>query len=141
VASFIRFFVYGTLKPGESNYDRYCGDRVVQSCEAVAYGQLFDLAFGYPAMTEGGSPVYGYLLTFAESDILKELDELEDYDAERSPEQNEYQRREIEVFDLRRQSLGQAWTYVMAIAQVEALGGIWLPNGVWVGKHRPANRH
>lgn len=42
----VKVFVYGTLKPGESNYQRYC-DRssVVESQRAIALGQLFALPF------------------------------------------------------------------------------------------------
>ena len=40
----MKVFVYGTLKPGECNYLRYCEGKVVDACPAIARGELFALA-------------------------------------------------------------------------------------------------
>lgn len=127
----LRVFVYGTLKPGECNYDRYCAASVVVVQEAFAYGRLFDLPFGYPAMTPGDAPVYGFVLSFAEPDALAQLDELEDYDPHRPADQNEYIRVEIATFDLDRQPIGPAWVYLMSLEQAKRCNGIPLPKGYW----------
>lgn len=128
----MQVFVYGTLKPGECNYLRYCEGKVVDACPAIALGQLFALPAGYPAMISGEGRVYGFLLCFADSAILDDLDQLEDYHPGRSPAQNEYQRQEIEIFDLNFQPLGKAWAYLMLPDRVRSLGGISLPYGTWV---------
>lgn len=127
----MKVFVYGTLKPGECNYLRYCEGKVVAAEGAIAIGQLFALSLGYPAMTAGVGTVYGFVLTFTDSSILEELDRLEDYDRLRPPEKNEYQRQEIEVFNRDRQSLGMAWAYLMWRDRIHSLGGIPLPDGCW----------
>jgi gamma-glutamylcyclotransferase (GGCT)/AIG2-like uncharacterized protein YtfP len=127
----LRVFVYGTLKPGQSNYIRYCGDRVLHSQAAQVKGKLFDLPFGYPAMTPGEDWVKGYLLCFQDSTILQELDELEDYSCDRDPIENEYERRWIEVFDLQFSSLGSAWAYFMEPEKISNFGGVGLPQGHW----------
>lgn len=127
----MKVFVYGTLKPGECNYLRYCQGKVAAAESAIAIGELFALSLGYPAMTAGAGTVYGFVLTFADTSILGELDRLEDYDRLRPPEENEYQRQEIEVFDRDRQSLGMAWAYLMLRDRVRSLGGIPLPDGCW----------
>lgn len=127
----LRVFVYGTLKPGQSNYARYCGNRVLQSQEAQVQGKLFDLPLGYPAMTPGEGWVKGYLLCFQDPNILTELDELEDYRSDRDPIENEYERCWVEVFDLRLSPLGAAWAYFMEPAKIAYLGGVWLPQGHW----------
>ena len=129
--SLLKVFAYGTLKPGESNYLRYCQGRVAESYPAMAYGQLFALSLGYPAMTEGQSMVHGVVLTFEDSSILSELDRLEDYHPQRHPEENEYQRQAIEVFNLDRLPLGHAWAYIMAKDKAAYYGGILLPEGRW----------
>jgi gamma-glutamylcyclotransferase (GGCT)/AIG2-like uncharacterized protein YtfP len=72
----LNVFVYGTLKPEEVNYQRYCAGKVVEEKRAIAFGQLFDLPLGYPAMTLGESPVQGYLLTLADPTVLSILDEI-----------------------------------------------------------------
>lgn len=128
-----KVFVYGTLKPGESNYRRYCEGRVVDSYPAIAYGQLFALPFGYPAMTEGQGIVHGVVLSFPDLSILSELDPLEDYHPQRHPEENEYQRQAIEIFNLDRLPLGNAWAYIMASEKVNSYGGILLSEGNWPG--------
>ncbi|WNZ22992.1 gamma-glutamylcyclotransferase [Leptolyngbya sp. NK1-12] len=127
----LKVFVYGTLKPGEINYDHYCQGRVLHAQAAIMIGQLYDLPFGYPAMTVGNSLVYGFLLSFADPAILTHLDQLEEYDPNRPTEQNEYVRVAAEVFDLNHRSLGQAWVYQMDKTLVNKLGGILLPQGRW----------
>ncbi|MEG4284445.1 gamma-glutamylcyclotransferase [Microcoleus sp. A006_D1] len=127
----MKVFVYGTLKPGECNYLRYCEGKVVDACPAIARGQLFALPIGYPAMVAGDGTICGFLLCFANSAILDDLDRLEDYDPLREPAQNEYQRQSIEICDRQLKSLGQAWAYLMLPDRVRALGGIWLPDGTW----------
>jgi gamma-glutamylcyclotransferase (GGCT)/AIG2-like uncharacterized protein YtfP len=127
----MKVFVYGTLKPGECNYLRYCEGKVVDACPAIARGQLFALPIGYPAMVASEGNVCGFLLYFASSAILDDLDRLEDYDPLREPTQNEYQRQSIEIFDLNFQSLGAAWAYFMLPDRIRSLGGIWLPDGRW----------
>jgi gamma-glutamylcyclotransferase (GGCT)/AIG2-like uncharacterized protein YtfP len=131
----IRVFVYGTLKPGEENYERYCKS-YCKAQAAMVLGRLYDLPLGYPALTVGELPVYGFLLSFADSDILAILDELEDYSPTRPLDQNEYFRVKTEVFCLDRQPLGWAWTYCMEQTQVQQLGGVLLPDGKWSSRER-----
>jgi gamma-glutamylcyclotransferase (GGCT)/AIG2-like uncharacterized protein YtfP len=99
----------------------------------MAYGQLFALSLGYPAMTEGQGIVHGVVLTFPDLSIFSELDRLEDYHPQRHPEENEYQRKAIEIFNLDRLPLGTAWAYIMASEKVRSYGGILLPEGSWPG--------
>lgn len=131
--SLLKVFVYGTLKPGESNYQRYCAGKVVEAQRAIALGQLFALPVGYPAMTQGDNPVQGYLLTFADREVLQHLDELEDCDPLRPPEQNLYNRELIETKDPKGQSLGLAWAYFMTPHRVRHLGGVLIQSGWWSG--------
>jgi gamma-glutamylcyclotransferase (GGCT)/AIG2-like uncharacterized protein YtfP len=127
----LKVFVYGTLKPGESNYQRLCAGKVVEEERAIAYGTLFSLPVGYPAMTSGDTPIQGYLLTFAGPDILSALDRLEGYHPNRPMEHNEYNRQLIETFNLSEQLLGTAWAYFMSCERVRSYGGILLPAGWW----------
>ena len=129
----LRVFVYGSLKPGEVNYLRYCEGKVLEEKPAIAFGKLFDLPLGYPAMTPGESLVHGFLLTFTDSTILSILDELEDYNPNRILEENEYYRQEIEIYDLDRKSLGFAWVYLMTFAQIQRLCGVIISSVNWRG--------
>ena len=130
---FLRVFVYGTLKPGESNYQRYCQKKVLEVKRAIALGKLFALPFGYPSMTPGESIVQGFLLSFPDAGVLRHLDWLEGYDFYGPAEQNEYNRREIETFNPAFVSLGTAWVYLMTPEQVHSYGGVLLPEGWWSG--------
>ncbi len=126
-------FVYGTLKPGESNYQRYCAAKALSAKRAIALGQLFALPFGYPAMTPGESLVQGFLLSFPDSAILRHLDWLEDYHPHRPAEENEYNRQLIEIYNLASASLGKAWAYLMTPEQVHLCDGILISDGWWSG--------
>jgi len=124
-------FVYGTLKPGGRYYRQLCAGKVECEIPAIAQGRLYDLPLGYPAMVSGSGWVQGYRLQFTDSDMLRVLDQLEDYDADREPAQNAYDRRWVDIFTPEHQLLGQAWAYFMTLEQVQSLGGTHLPNGYW----------
>ncbi len=130
-SNLVRVFVYGTLKPGEANYKKYCAGKVVDVKRAFVRGKLFALPMGYPAMTLGDSQVYGYLLSFPNPRILNELDVLEDYQPIRQLPENLYNRQMIEVYEPESLSLGSAWVYLMTLEQVEQLGGCFQTDGWW----------
>ena len=125
-------FVYGTLKPNQANYAEYCANKAIAQQQAIAYGELFALPMGYPAMTIGNSHVHGYLLSFSDASILESLDQLEDYQGDRASHENLYDRRLIEVFDLQGESLGIVWAYLMELTQITKFAGIALPDGLWI---------
>lgn len=129
----VNIFVYGTLKPGESNYQRYCAGKVRSAKRAIALGQLFALPMGYPAMTIGDRPIHGYLLSFPDPAILRHLDWLEDYDPRRKEVENEYNRQLIETYNSDGATLGLAWVYLMSLEQIYSFGGVFLPDGWWSG--------
>jgi len=130
----VKVFIYGTLKPGESNYQRYCAKEVVEAERAIAFGQLFTLPLGYPAMVLGNRPIHGFLLSFSSDGILHHLDWLEDYDPKRPIAQNEYNRQQIKTYNLAWASLGLAWVYLMTLEQVYSFGGVLLADGWWSGE-------
>ncbi|MGG6264706.1 gamma-glutamylcyclotransferase family protein [Leptolyngbya sp. AN03gr2] len=135
----ITVFVYGTLKPDESNYF-LCVDRVTSSKPAIVHAALYDLPFGYPAIVPGDGITHGYLLTFDDPKILEILDEYEQHEPEAiAPygSDNDYERRELEVFDFNGTRIGMAWAYVMKLEQVDRLGGIRIPGGIWHTKNHP----
>ena len=128
-------FVYGTLKPNQANFEQYCAGKVIAMQQAIAYGELFVLPMGYPAMIVGNSPVYGYLLSFNDDSVLESLDELEDYQSDHASienlDENLYNRQQIEVFDMQGMLLGKAWAYFMTSSQVIKFGGIYQANGLF----------
>jgi gamma-glutamylcyclotransferase (GGCT)/AIG2-like uncharacterized protein YtfP len=127
----LKVFVYGTLKPGQSNHSAYCGDRTITVQTAKVRGQLFDLPMGYPGMVSGKDWVKGYLLSFTDEAVLADLDRLEDYSSDRPSHENEYQREWVEVFDGAERSQGFAWAYFMSLEKVEQSGGTLVADGEW----------
>lgn len=126
-------FVYGTLKPGEVNYQHYCAGKVLEVKRAIAFGKLFALPLGYPAITKGESPVQGFLLSFPDWAILHELDVLEGFNPLAPVAQNEYHRQKIETYNLSFVPLGSAWVYLMTPEQINLLNGFLLADGWWSG--------
>lgn len=124
-------FVYGTLMPGEIGYQQFCAGRVSQSQPAIAPGHLYHLPAGYPAMTPGTGWVQGWVLQFSDSKILSVLDQYEDYDPNRAPSDNLYDRQQVAVLTPTQQPLGLAWIYLMRTESVRALAGQYLPSGRW----------
>lgn len=127
----IRVFVYGTLQPGEKYHQPYCSGWVIAAEPARVKGQLYHLPLGYPGLTTGEDTISGSLLSFDRPAILERLDELEDYKPSRNASQNLYQREQTMVFSPNGAELGEAWIYRMALSRIQALGGIYLPEGRW----------
>ncbi|MFN5515469.1 MAG: gamma-glutamylcyclotransferase [Cyanobacteriota bacterium] len=135
-----RVFVYGTLKPGESNYGAYCEGKVLVEEKAYCWGRLYGLNLGYPGLTQGTERVWGYLLTFRDPRSLEDLDVLEDYQPGRAPSENEYQRRLTPIYGPNHQPLGVAWVYIMTPATIQLHQGRHLPAGEWSGFPNPGHR-
>lgn len=127
----LSLFVYGTLKPGEFYYPTYCGDRVLSAERGYTWGRLYHLSLGYPGMTAGNSKVQGVVLTFADASCLGAIDQLEGYQPNRLPEENDYQRCRIPIFDLKDRFLVEAWGYRMLPEKIRQYQGIEIPSGWW----------
>lgn len=54
---FFSLFVYGTLKRGFDNHDRFCRG-VIGIEEAAVSGELYDLPFGFPALVVARENIY-----------------------------------------------------------------------------------
>ena len=134
----MKVFVYGTLKPGEINFEGFFDPLEILSTPAMAQGQLYQIPFytekysrGYPAMTLGKDWVAGYLFEIESSDLLERLDNLEGYKEGRSPKENDYQRQCLPVFTLEKEFLTDAWVYVMTQEQLVRAGGFQLNRSSW----------
>lgn len=136
----INVFVYGTLKPGGTNYQQYCVPFLQDIRRAQVHGVVYDLPeLGYPVMTTGNGWVRGYLFTLDETAMVG-LDYLEGYvpnqydshhsngDFEVDDFKEEYTRRWLNVFDLEKRPMAEAWVYLM---NKPPEGAIWLPDGEW----------
>lgn len=62
-------FVYGTLKQGQRNHDRFCKG-LVSAREATVRGSLYDLPFGFPALVVPDE----YVLDIGTTDYLADAE-------------------------------------------------------------------
>ncbi|MCX2824816.1 branched-chain alpha-keto acid dehydrogenase [Bacillus pseudomycoides] len=82
-------FVYGTLRKQQANA-HYLHEATCIAEEAWTHGKLFDTNQGYPAMIlSSDNKVYGEVYEVSD-EILKKLDELEEYTG--NPEKDLYDR-------------------------------------------------
>jgi gamma-glutamylcyclotransferase (GGCT)/AIG2-like uncharacterized protein YtfP len=131
---YLHVFVYGTLKPGEVNFDRYCGNKIIASRRAYIDGNLYHLPrLGYPGAIHGKRQVHGFVLAFNDDRILWELDELEDYDPRRQQTENDYTREMVTTYAIDGTPDIAAWAYFMTSDQIQKLRGVLLPDGWWEG--------
>lgn len=111
------FFVYGTLRPGAYNHDRYLLGRTLAEEPALLTGALLYDGPGYPYAVAGEGRVTGELVTAEPGDaygeLLRVLDWLEEYAGPGDP-RNVYERVECEVVRVRDGAGVRAWVYLAA---------------------------
>ena len=122
-------FVYGTLKPGYSNYEWLLADKDIKHTPAWTHGKLYDLG-AFPAMTKGDGMVYGDLLKFDDPEILERIDILEGYKTDAFWGMNFYDRVEVTVHTENSESV-VAWTYVLSESEILKMEGVLILSGNW----------
>lgn len=127
----IRVFVYGTLKPGQKNWDRLLNGRVHRFQTARIRGRLYALRLGFPAAVPANDWIQGYLLGLPDSELLHRIDALEGFRPDRPAHQNRYHRRVIPCFSPTGAPLGRVYAYFMDTNTAKTLGGEPLPEGIW----------
>ena len=77
-----KIFVYGSLREGFYNYEKYLAGDVLKNEIGILSGELFELkGLGYPALLQGANTVVGEIMTLNGDvkAIMQTLDELECY--------------------------------------------------------------
>lgn len=132
------FFVYGTLKPGESNYERLLSGRTAAEIPARLEGAALYSNGAYPYLViapdaDAEDVAHGYLIYPADAGypaVLAELDHLEGYVEGRAG--NEYER--VAVQTLTADGPVEAWVYVAGATPLARIrrgelqrigGGVW----------------
>jgi gamma-glutamylcyclotransferase (GGCT)/AIG2-like uncharacterized protein YtfP len=128
------FFVYGTLRPGEANHDRFLRGRTASLQPARLTGVVLYDGPGYPyAVEEPGAVTHGDLVTAlpdAYPQLLAALDRLEEYTP--GDPRNLYERvaRDVVRAD---GTTARAWVYLAAppVAARLRAHGTRIPDGDW----------
>ncbi|MFF8292398.1 gamma-glutamylcyclotransferase family protein [Streptomyces sp. NPDC016309] len=123
------FFVYGTLRPGEYNHDRFLRGRTAAEEPARLTGALLYEGPGYPYLVRGEGRVAGELISAAPGGYARLLDVLDRLE-------HGYERQVCEVVRARDGARVRAWVYVAtpAVRLGEPIAG-----GDWLSR-RPAPR-
>ena len=134
MAKDINIFVYGSLREGFFNYDKYLKGKVV----SIEHGKIKDMILyhmpykGYPAILPGKGEVVGEIMVLKDyENTMKALDEMEGFIGEGNPE-NEYNRRllEVELEDGRKEKC-YTYCYNKEIDELFNNESIFLTNGDW----------
>lgn len=127
-------FVYGTLRRGFANHDRFCFD-VLDVVPAWTHGRLYALPYGFPAMVAAADGrVVGEILVFPDpAAALRRLDHLEGF---RPEGPCHYDRIVVEACPLDGGASVRAWCYVYPPERIAALAdeARHLRRGVWSGR-------
>ncbi|MFE1958089.1 gamma-glutamylcyclotransferase family protein [Streptomyces sp. NPDC059479] len=129
------FFVYGTLRPGEPNYDLCLRGRTAHEEPARLEGALLYDGPGYPYVIEDRGTVVGDLITAKPGqygELLAVLDELEEYFAPGDPA-NVYERVARDVLSAGGTTVS-AWVYFAAprVAHELRARGRLIAGGDWL---------
>ena len=111
----INLFVYGSLREGFFNYDKYLLGKVSKNIDAkLTNMRLYHMPYkGYPAITHGEDEVFGEIIVIDEGqyeDTMKAMDEMEGFISENNPE-NEYHKVILEVENLETNEKEKCFVY------------------------------
>lgn len=111
----INIFVYGSLREGFFNYNKYLDGKVYNNRKAKLENmRLYHMDYkGYPAIINGDETVFGEIITLNESDYestMKAVDEMEGFISENNPE-NEYHKIILEVEDINTNEKEKCFVY------------------------------
>lgn len=130
-----RIFVYGSLREGFYNFDKFLKKRVHKFVSTgTLRGKLFHLTEkGYPALISGKDTVIGEVIdVIDDGSILDELDKLEGYLGPNNPK-NHYNLEDIEVeFGSSQKEFLPVYLYNASENYIlEEEAGVYIPEGDW----------
>ena len=133
----INLFVYGSLREGFFNYNKYLANRVVEKKEAKLENmKLYHMPYkGYPAITFGEDVVRGEIMVLREDcyeDTMKAMDAMEGFIGDENPD-NEYHKVILEVEDLHTTKKEKCFIYFYNKDKdlLFDSNAIYIPHGDW----------
>lgn len=108
----VKIFVYGTLRKGIYNYDRYLKGKDTYRYDGYIKGSLKTIKEKiYPAyLPEGSNLIIGEIHEVDEK-TAESLDELECYFGKNNPD-NEYNKELLDIYNQNGEKITQAYVYV-----------------------------
>ncbi|MFJ7735569.1 gamma-glutamylcyclotransferase family protein [Lysinibacillus sp. NPDC097287] len=133
----INLFVYGSLREGFFNYNKYLDGKVIEKKDAKLENmKLYHLPYkGYPALAFGEDTVFGEILVLSEEhyeDTMNAIDKMEGFVGEKNPE-NEYHKVIFEVENLQTNQKEKCFVYFYNKDKDQLFdnSAIYLPHGNW----------
>jgi len=108
-----KVFVYGSLREGFFNYDKYLKNKVSPASLGEVNGKLFHIPHkGYPALLDGEDTVIGEIMALKNfcEDIVS-LDQMEGFRSFEDISINEYIRTTINVKNLETKAIENCYVY------------------------------
>lgn len=128
-----KIFVYGSLRTGFYNYDKYLKGKVNDAILGKVKGKLYHMPHkGYPALLEGEDIVIGEVMTLKNfEEVMVPMDEMENYYGV-NDSRNEYNRivMDVELEDGKIESC-YVYYYAMNDEEVFSKNSIYINNGDW----------
>lgn len=129
-----KIFVYGSLRTGFFNYDKYLKGNVL-NCEAAKIkGKLFHMPNkGYPAVLDGDDYIYGEVMTVDNyEEVMVAMDEMEGYHGENSAD-NEYTRTVMDVEIVETCTIEKCYVYKYGLNDEDEFNKhkIYISHGDW----------
>ena len=133
----INLFVYGSLREGFFNYNKYLDGKVIEKKDAKLENmKLYHLPYkGYPALTYGEDTVFGEIMVLGEKhydETMNAIDKMEGFISEKNPE-NEYHKVIFEVENLHTNQKEECFVYFYNKEKDQLFDSdaIYLPHGNW----------
>ena len=108
-----KIFVYGSLREGFFNYDKYLLDKVITCTQGIVKGKLYHLCNkGYPALIDGDDNIVGEIMEMKNFHLdMTSLDTMEGYVSNEDSSKNEYTRTVIKVHNLNTNKFEDCYVY------------------------------
>lgn len=109
----INLFVYGSLREGFFNYEKYLQGKVISITPAVLSDMdLYHMPYkGYPAITKGTGKILGEIVVVENyEDTISAIDKMEGFISENNPS-NEYHKTLLDVKYLDEDKAEQCFVY------------------------------
>lgn len=130
-----KIFVYGSLREGFFNYDKYLNGKVSKPTLAKVQGKLYHLSHkGYPALLDGDDEVIGEIMEMKDfyTDIVP-MDKMEGYHSAEDTSLNEYTRTVMTVKNLETNENEECYVYKYEQYTHSEFDNhaIYIPTGDW----------
>lgn len=130
-----KVFVYGSLREGFFNYDKYLKNKVSPASLGEVKGKLFHLPHkGYPALLDGEDTVIGEIMELKDfHETIIPLDEMEGYLSFEDTSNNEYTRITMEVKNINTNTVETCYVYKYVESNDNKFNhhAVHIPHGDW----------